>query len=279
MSTLVHPRYPARRGAVRAVSWWARAWVRAAEEATYDEADATQARRLARSGRIGALGVEPGRATAVVEDTAGVHQASVAVPTLEADAWETFVDELAARAGHAAALLAGELPHELMEEVEAGGVELLPYGSELTGDCPCDSWVQPCRHALALAYQLGWWVEEDPFVLLHLRGRSREEVLAGLDARYARSGEPGELGSSDEPGASGESGASVELMETLDPMDPGVRAAVEEAAGRARLVLGLADHAPAGHGLADSAVAAYDVAIAALLAPVEDSATGPVSRR
>ena len=36
---------------------------------------------------------------------------------------------------------------------------------------------------------------------------------------------------------------------------------------RAALLLSLAEHAPTGHGLADSAVAAYDEAVAQLLDP------------
>ncbi len=246
---LVHDRFPPRRGAVRAATWWGRAWVRAAEEAAYDERDAKQGRTLARTGRVGAIGIEPGGATAVVEDTTGLHTVRVGLEQLRPADWEAFLDELAARAGHAAALLAGDLPHALMEEVEAAGVEVLPYGSELECFCPCEAWVQPCRHALAVVYQLGWWVDEDPFVLLHLRGRPRADVLAGLNERYD---------------------AREEVVVEDDPddrADPGIAEAVRDAAERARILLGLAEHAPTGDGLADSAVAAYDVAVAALVSP------------
>lgn len=254
MSSLVHDRFTPRRGAVRAASWWGRAWVRAAEEAAYDERDAKQGRTIARAGKVGAIGIGPGVATAVVEDTTGAHTVRVGLEQLRAGDWEAFLDELAARAGHAAALLAGELPHALMEEVEAAGVEVLPYGSELECVCPCESWVQPCRHALAVIYQLGWWVDEDPFVLLHLRGRSREEVLAGLNERYDAREEV------------------VVADEADDRADEGIAEAIRDAAARARILLGLAEHAPTGDGLADAAVAAYDVAAAALVSPAPSGA-------
>lgn len=245
-ATVVRGRFPARRGQVRATTWWGKAWVRAVEESAYDEKDATQGRTLARRGRVGAIGVGPGRATAVVEDTTGVHTTSVALPVLGVRDWELFLDELAGRAGHAAALLAGELPHSLMEDAEAAGVELLPYGSELEPTCPCDSWVQPCRHTLALTYQLGWWIDEDPFLLFLLRGRTREEVLAGLDERY-----------------DAQAGVFEEPDEPVYDTGP----VVAEAAERARMVLALAEHAPTGDGLADPAVAAYDVAVEGLVRP------------
>ena len=40
------------------------------------------------------------------------------------------------------------------------------------------AWAQPCLHALALLYQLAWHVDADPYVLLLLRGRTRERLLA-----------------------------------------------------------------------------------------------------
>ena len=253
--TVVRARFAPRRGQVRATTWWGKAWVRAVEESAYDEKDATQGRTLARRGRVGAIGVGPGRATAVVEDTTGVHTTSVGLPVLGVRDWELFLDELAGRAGHAAALLAGELPHSLMEDAEAAGVELLPYGSELEPTCPCDSWVQPCRHTLALTYQLGWWIDEDPFLLFLLRGRTREEVLAGLDQRY--DAQAGAAGGLDEVA---EADADAGPVYETGPL-------VAEAAERARMVLALAEHAPTGDGLADPAVAAYDVAVEGLLRP------------
>jgi uncharacterized Zn finger protein len=39
-------------------------------------------------------------------------------------------------------------------------------------------------------YQLAWLIEDDPFVLLHLRGLAREELLAGLHERSAAACEP-----------------------------------------------------------------------------------------
>ena len=87
---------------------------------------------------------------------------------------------MAAEAGRVAALLAGDLPHTLVEHAEEAGVELLPYGGELGSTCTCDAWIDPCPHALAVMYQLAWLVEDDPFVLLHLRGLARDDLLARL---------------------------------------------------------------------------------------------------
>ena len=83
MTTVVHPRTPARRGAARATLWWAKAWVRAVEEASYSSADLTAARAISRSGRIGQISVEPGRFVAAVEDERGLWAVLGTVPVLD----------------------------------------------------------------------------------------------------------------------------------------------------------------------------------------------------
>ena len=71
----------------------------------------------------------------------------------------------------------------LVEHAEEAGVELLPFAGEFSWTCTCDAWLDPCRHALAVGYQLAWLVDADPFVLLGLRGLPRDDLLARLHAR------------------------------------------------------------------------------------------------
>ena len=183
MTTVVHPPAPARRGAARATRWWGKAWVRAVEEASFTSADLVAGRQLSRSGRIGQISVEPGRFVAAVEDERGLWAVLGTVPVLEPAASEALVEAVAAEAGRVAALLAGELPIALIEHAEQAGVELLPYGSELGSTCTCQAWTDPCPHALAVMYQLAWLIEADPFVLMHLRGLGRDDLLARLHER------------------------------------------------------------------------------------------------
>jgi uncharacterized Zn finger protein len=182
MST-VHPRIGPRRGAARASRWWGKAWVRAVEESAYAEADLRAGRTLARSGHVGQVTTDEGGFLAAVEDEDGLWTVSGRVPVLDAIAAEALVETVAAESGRIVALLAGDLPHALVEHAEESGVELLPYGGELAAECTCDAWVDPCVHALAVLYQLTWLLEEDPFVLLQLRGLPRDRLLARLHRR------------------------------------------------------------------------------------------------
>lgn len=181
---ITHPRLPPRRGGAKASTWWGRAWVRAVEEATYGEAELRTGRAMARGGDVGRITVEAGGllASVVVADQRGETAWTVSgtVPVLDDQASAALVETVAAEAGRIGALLAGELPHTLVEHAEEAGVELLPYGSELGTTCTCESWADPCPHAVAVLLQLGWLIDADPLVLLHLRGLSRDDLLGRL---------------------------------------------------------------------------------------------------
>jgi uncharacterized Zn finger protein len=183
MAAVLHPRVPPRRSATRATTWWGKAWVRAVEEAAYAEADLRAARTLARGGHVGQISTEPGRYVASVEDRRGLWTVDGTVPALGRADVDALVETVAAESGRIAALLGGDLPHSLVEHAEEAGVELLPYGGELGATCTCDHWADPCVHALAVLQQLTWLVEDDPFVLLQLRGLPRDELLSRLHAR------------------------------------------------------------------------------------------------
>jgi uncharacterized Zn finger protein len=224
---MVFPRIGRMRGpAARSTTWWGRAWVRSFEENVVDAADLPAARALARSGRLGAVMVLAGMASVVVDRGGPTSvMAQLRVTQLDARAWQAFADELGRETGFTAALESGELPTELVEHADQSGVELLPGPADFETACECDAWAQPCVHALALLYQLAWHLDGDPYALLLLRGRTREQLL-------------------DEPPAA---------------MPP------EDVATRAAEILRLAQEAPTCHGLADSAVAAYDEEISRLI--------------
>ncbi len=232
----VVPRRPRVRGAApRSTTWWGRAFVRTFEETAYDEADLLAGRALARSGRLGAIMVLPSMASAVVDPGAERSlMAQAKVTALPAPAWATFADEAVRESGHVAALEAGDLPAALVEHADQAGVEILPAPSEIETACECMAWIQPCQHALALLYQLAWQLDRDPYVLTLLRGHTREWILEEIETR---------------------------LVATPGPAER------DDAMQRASLLLSLAEHAPSGHGLADSAVAAYDEAVSQLLEP------------
>ena len=229
---MVLPRLARVRGAAaRSSTWWGKAWVRSFEEVALDAADLPAGRALARAGRLSAPVVLAGMSSAVVDPSEeSPLVAQIRVEGLTPAAWQGFISEAARESGYIADLEAGVLPEELVEHCDELGIEILPGPGDLETACECDAWAQPCVHVLALLYQLAWHLDRDPYVLLLLRGRTREQLMDDIEARLH-----------------------------------GGTSAAEDAARRAAMILDLAAEAPSGHGLADAEVAAYDEAVARLL--------------
>jgi uncharacterized Zn finger protein len=171
------PALPPRRGATRGRNWWSRAWVGALEDTSLDAAQLRRGRRLAGAGVVGPLTLSPGRIGAQVDDGGEARVVAVHLPELDDAAWARFHAQVAAEAGHLAALGAGEMPRTLVTAADAAGVELLPGIGDLTADCDCPEWGDPCPHAAAVCYQVAWLLDEEPTLLLLLRGRDRTELL------------------------------------------------------------------------------------------------------
>ncbi|MFH9397569.1 SWF or SNF family helicase [Streptomyces sp. NPDC017556] len=177
--------FPPARGRGFATSWWGLAWLKALEDTALDGQQLKEGRRLAREGRVGAVSVRPGRITAVVRDRDGTaYRSDVLLQQLGAGAWDRFLDMAVDRAGHIAALLDREMPPHLVEDAAGAGVELLPGIGDLEPECTCGTW-DHCPHSGALCYQVARLLDEDPFVLLLMRGREERQLLDELQGRSA----------------------------------------------------------------------------------------------
>jgi hypothetical protein len=126
--------------------------------------------------------------------------------------WDRLLAAVAAKAAHTAALLDGELPPEVVADAAAVDVDLLPGAGELSPRCSCPDWADPCKHAAAVVYLVADVLDADPFALLLVRGRSREEVLADLRRRRRAVASGRRSGGGDLPGG------------VLRARDPGIEA-------------------------------------------------------
>ncbi|MFD9076682.1 SWIM zinc finger family protein [Streptomyces lasiicapitis] len=166
-----------------AQTWWGQAWMKALEDTALDLAQLKTGRRLARAGAVGAVSVRPGRITAVVQDKNGTaHRSDVLLQELSDDEWDRLLGMAVERAGHIAALLDREMPPHLVEDAATAGVELLPGIGDLEPECDCEAW-DHCGHTAALCYQVARLLDQDPFVLLLMRGRGERELLDELQVR------------------------------------------------------------------------------------------------
>ena len=267
---------PPARGRGFAQSWWGQAWLKALEDTALDGEQVKTGRRLARAGAVGAVSVRPGRITAVVRDRDGTaHRADVLLAELSGEQWDRFVDMAVERAGHVAALLDREMPPHLVEDAAAAGIELLPGIGDLEPECGCGAW-DHCGHTAALCHQVARLLDQDPFVLLLMRGRA-ERVL--LDALQDRSAPPAEETESVEPAAgvdAAEAYAAGDVLPSLPalpelPEEPGVPPSLDTEAPAAPSV----DPAALEFLAARTAVAAHRLLAEAVSARAEPHAAHP----
>ncbi len=231
------PAFAARRGGrTRGQSFWARAWVTAVEDVWPEEEPLKKGRSFARSGRIGPITVSPGRVAAEVYGGEETYTTQLTLTELDADEWDLLWEKTADRPAETEAVLAGELPEDLLEAVEDARVRMLPGYGDLDADCDCDALDHPCPHATALSYQLSWLLDEDPWLLPLIRGRGAGEAVEELksvlllramagddeeDGEYEEYGEDGEY--ADDEGEHGEGDGAGQDPDALHAPRPSPR--------------------------------------------------------
>ncbi|MFJ9077965.1 SWIM zinc finger family protein [Streptomyces sp. NPDC102278] len=165
---------------VEAMTWWGRAWVVALEERASDAARLARGRTYAAEGHVDAVTITPGRIVAYVRGSrARPYRTELALPAFTDAEWGEVLETVAADPAALAALLEREVPESLAETI-------LPGPGEPAARCSCpDVGRPPCKHAAALCYRAARLLDEDPFVLLLLRGRGERELLEELTRRNA----------------------------------------------------------------------------------------------
>ena len=163
-------------------TWWGQAWLEALQaRAALDPNRLSRGRGYARRGTVSDLVVEPGAVHAAVQGSrAQPYDVTVRVAQFSTDEWDGLLGVVAAQVGRTAALLDGDLPPELVDDVAAAGLSLLPGAGEVQPRCSCPDWADPCKHSAAVCFLVCDLLDDDPFALLLLRGRTREDVLAQL---------------------------------------------------------------------------------------------------
>jgi uncharacterized Zn finger protein len=221
-------------------TWWGAAWVEALEQrARLDPNRLPRGRDYARSGAVGELALAPGEARAQVQGRkTEPYEVRIRVRRFTDEEWDRVLTAISARLGHAAALLDGELPPEIAEDAADAGLDLLPGGGEIGPRCSCPDEADPCKHSAAACYLVADALDADPFVVLLLRGRTQDQVLAGVRARRR--------------GGAGEAPAGVSPTETAVAASGAARAGASEVG---------ASRAGAGRAVTDAGVdarAAFD---------------------
>jgi uncharacterized Zn finger protein len=174
------------RGAIGS-SWWSKRFLEVLESFALGSR-LTRGRNYARTGQVLSLDVEPGAVRSAVQGSRPKpYKVRVGLAPFPDEVWAEVELRLAAQALFSAQLLAGELPAEIEGVFAAAGAPLFPRTvGDLAMSCSCPDSAVPCKHLAATFYLLAEAFDDDPFQILHWRGRSRDELLAGLRSDESR---------------------------------------------------------------------------------------------
>lgn len=209
------------RGAI-GETWWSRRFLAVLESFAIGSR-LTRGRSYARKGQVLSLTVAPGEVTASVQGSRErPYEVTVGLERFSAAVWARVEEVLAGQAIYSARLLAGDVPPDLEELFAELGAPLFPQAVvDLRMHCTCPDHAVPCKHLAATFYLLAEEFDEDPFQILHWRGRSREDLLSRL--RLLRGGGVEGTRRSDRARPPAPVGAGAALAEVADtPLEDAV---------------------------------------------------------
>ena len=158
--------------------WWSRRFVDVLESVC-DGGRLARGRAYARKGQVMDFALRPGRVTARVQGSRPQpYEVTIEIAAFDEAQWTAVTEALGAQALYRAALLAGEMPHEIVELFAAHELPLFPDRLDIR--CSCPDWGVPCKHGSAVLYVLAEAFDDDPFLVLAWRGRDRDRLLDAL---------------------------------------------------------------------------------------------------
>ena len=158
--------------------WWAKRWF-AFMEALQMGARLGRGRSYAISGQVTSLEVGCGLVVAMVQGgSQSAYRCEFRFEVMSATEKRNILKQLHGRPMLVAQLLIHNLPQAVERLFEAAGYPLIPTPeNSFTASCSCPDPIVPCKHLAAVFFLLTEAIEQDPLLLLALRGISREDLL------------------------------------------------------------------------------------------------------
>lgn len=168
---------------------WGARWVDALAQFTSTKV-LERGLRAAKAGHVLSVLVDQGFAAADVQGSRPrPYKVEIGLPMFTTKQWRRVTDTLLKKAFFTAKLLAGEMPLDIEPLFRDAGAPLLPIAeSDLSSDCPCLDMDNPCKHVAAAYFSLGQEIDRNPFLLMEMRGLTRAQLLAEIQARRTSPG-------------------------------------------------------------------------------------------
>lgn len=159
-------------------NWWSKKWLEFIET-SIDKQRLTRGKTYARRGQVLSIEVQPGMIIATVQGSRKEpYHVRLGFETVSDEGRKLLLFRFRERASFAARLLAGEMPEEMVAAFDECGTRLFPDPDDVRKfKCSCPDETEPCKHVVAVLLLLGEVFDDDPFLILKLRGVDRDRLI------------------------------------------------------------------------------------------------------
>lgn len=198
-------------------SWYSREFVRGIESVA-EKKRLGRGLACARDKEACRLVIEPGRIKIGISCSGyTIRDVDFFVSRFDQAQWDRLVTTIAADAALTGALVSGDFTEYFMNELRKTNIDLLPsMGRDFHPFCNCGDNYDPCIHKIAAWYFIAEALDENPWILVYIKGKCREEIIQAV--KKVRSS-PEMLGKPDTPEVqSGFIPSGINLPETVNPI-------------------------------------------------------------
>ncbi len=139
-------------------------------------------RSYARNGQVLRINIEKNQIVAEVQGSSrNPYSISITFPPISDASWKIVLSSIAKKPEITSKLLIGEIPPELEEAFKSASSPLFPTKSkDIDMMCSCPDYAIPCKHIAAVFYVFADSLNENPFLLFQLRGKSKDEIMQAV---------------------------------------------------------------------------------------------------
>lgn len=159
-------------------NWWSKCWLSFIEN-SIDDVSLIRGKTYARRGQVLSIEIQPGMIVASVQGSRRTpYQVRLGFDTVSDEGKNLLTYRFREHASFVASLLAGEMPEELVSAFGECGTKLFPEDGDVRRfKCSCPDETEPCKHIVAVLLLLGEVFDDDPFLILKLRGVDKDKLI------------------------------------------------------------------------------------------------------
>ena len=152
-------------------SWWGKAWCDNIDNYADFDNRLPRGRNYVRSGCVVDLKIEYGVIRALVQGSRPKpYKININITPFTEMEIKSFEDKCRNNFESVEDFINGKFPDSFKEYFTASSLNLFPKVREMRFSCSCPDWAVLCKHVAAVLYGIGRKLDDDPMLLLRLRG-------------------------------------------------------------------------------------------------------------